>query len=77
MVGNGGVMKVGIIGAGMVGSAAANALALRGASSEIILIDQARSAPWPKPTTFCTPRRSPTSHGCGPAATPIYRMPGP
>ncbi|MEM7021503.1 MAG: L-lactate dehydrogenase [Pseudomonadota bacterium] len=33
-------MKVGIIGAGMVGSAAANALALRGAASEIILIDQ-------------------------------------
>src|SRR5512132_1233897 len=33
-------MKVGIVGAGMVGSAAANALVLRGAASEVVLIDQ-------------------------------------
>jgi L-lactate dehydrogenase len=33
-------MKVGIIGAGMVGSAAANALLLRGAANEVVLIDQ-------------------------------------
>ncbi|MDX1540169.1 MAG: L-lactate dehydrogenase [Geminicoccaceae bacterium] len=33
-------MKVGIVGAGMVGSAAANALMLRGAASEIVLVDQ-------------------------------------
>jgi L-lactate dehydrogenase len=33
-------MKVGIMGAGMVGSAAANALMLRGAASEIVLIDR-------------------------------------
>jgi L-lactate dehydrogenase len=33
-------MKVGIIGAGMVGSAAANALVMRGAASEIVLVDQ-------------------------------------
>jgi L-lactate dehydrogenase len=33
-------MKVGVIGAGMVGSAAANALVLRGAASEVVLIDQ-------------------------------------
>lgn len=32
-------MKVGIIGTGMVGSAAANALVMRGAASEIVLID--------------------------------------
>ncbi len=35
-------MKVGIVGAGMVGSAAANALVLRGAASEVVLIDQNR-----------------------------------
>jgi L-lactate dehydrogenase len=33
-------MKVGIVGAGMVGSAAANALVLRGAASDVVLIDQ-------------------------------------
>ena len=33
-------MKVGIVGAGMVGSAAANALVLRGAASEVVLVDQ-------------------------------------
>jgi L-lactate dehydrogenase len=33
-------MKVGIVGAGMVGSAAANALVMRGAASEIVLIDR-------------------------------------
>ena len=33
-------MKVGIVGAGMVGSAAANALVLRGAAHEVVLIDQ-------------------------------------
>ena len=33
-------MKVGIVGAGMVGSAAANALVLRGAASEVVLIDK-------------------------------------
>jgi L-lactate dehydrogenase len=33
-------MKVGIVGAGMVGSAAANALILRGAASEVVLIDR-------------------------------------
>lgn len=33
-------MKVGIVGAGMVGSAAANALVLRGAAREIVLIDR-------------------------------------
>jgi L-lactate dehydrogenase len=35
-------MKVGIVGAGMVGGAAANALVLRGAASEVVLIDQNR-----------------------------------
>jgi L-lactate dehydrogenase len=33
-------MKVGIVGAGMVGSAAANALVMRGAASELVLIDR-------------------------------------
>lgn len=33
-------MKVGVVGAGMVGSAAANALMLRGAANEVILIDR-------------------------------------
>ena len=33
-------MKVGVIGAGMVGGAAANALVLRGAASEVVLIDR-------------------------------------
>jgi L-lactate dehydrogenase len=33
-------MKVGVVGAGMVGSAAANALVLRGAANEVVLIDQ-------------------------------------
>jgi L-lactate dehydrogenase len=33
-------MKVGVVGAGMVGSAAANALVLRGAATEVVLIDQ-------------------------------------
>jgi L-lactate dehydrogenase len=33
-------MKVGIVGAGMVGGAAANALVLRGAASEVILVDR-------------------------------------
>ena len=33
-------MKVCVVGAGMVGSAAANALVLRGAASEVVLIDQ-------------------------------------
>jgi L-lactate dehydrogenase len=33
-------MKVGVVGAGMVGSAAANALVLRGAASDVVLIDQ-------------------------------------
>jgi L-lactate dehydrogenase len=33
-------MKVGIVGAGMVGSAAANALIMRGAASEVVLIDR-------------------------------------
>ena len=33
-------MKVGVVGAGMVGGAAANALVLRGAASEIVLIDR-------------------------------------
>jgi L-lactate dehydrogenase len=33
-------MKVGIVGAGMVGSAAANALVMRGAASEIVLVDR-------------------------------------
>jgi len=33
-------MKVGIVGAGMVGSAAANALVLRGAASEVVLVDK-------------------------------------
>ena len=33
-------MKVGVVGAGMVGSAAANALVLRGAAGEVVLIDQ-------------------------------------
>jgi len=32
-------MKVGIIGSGFVGSAAANAIALRGSAAEVILID--------------------------------------
>ncbi len=36
-------MKVGIIGTGMVGSAAANAIMLRGAASEIVLIDRNRT----------------------------------
>jgi L-lactate dehydrogenase len=35
-------VKVGIVGSGMVGSAAANALVLRGAASEIVLVDQNR-----------------------------------
>lgn len=35
-------MKVGIVGTGMVGSAAANALVLRGAASEVVLIDRDR-----------------------------------
>jgi L-lactate dehydrogenase len=35
-------VKVGIVGAGMVGSAAANALVLRGAASEVVLVDQDR-----------------------------------
>lgn len=33
-------MKVGIVGSGMVGGACANALALRGAASEVVLIDK-------------------------------------
>jgi L-lactate dehydrogenase len=33
-------MKVGIVGTGMVGSAAANALVLRGAASEVVMIDR-------------------------------------
>jgi L-lactate dehydrogenase len=33
-------MKVGIVGAGMVGSAAANALVLRGAASDVVLVDK-------------------------------------
>ena len=33
-------MKVGVVGTGMVGGAAANALVLRGAASEVILIDR-------------------------------------
>lgn len=33
-------MKVGIVGAGMVGSAAANALVLRGAAEDLVLIDR-------------------------------------
>ncbi len=33
-------MKVGVVGAGMVGSAAANALVLRGAATDIVLIDR-------------------------------------
>ena len=33
-------MKVGIVGTGMVGSAAANALVMRGAASEVVLVDQ-------------------------------------
>jgi L-lactate dehydrogenase len=33
-------MKVGILGAGMVGSAAANALVLRGAASDVVLVDK-------------------------------------
>jgi L-lactate dehydrogenase len=33
-------MKVGIVGAGMVGSAAANALVVSGSASEIVLVDQ-------------------------------------
>jgi L-lactate dehydrogenase len=33
-------MKVGIVGTGMVGSAAANALVMRGAASEIVLVDR-------------------------------------
>ena len=33
-------MKVGIIGAGMVGGATANALVLTGAADEIVLVDQ-------------------------------------
>jgi len=33
-------VKVGIVGSGMVGSAAANALVLRGAASEVVLVDQ-------------------------------------
>ena len=33
-------MKVGVVGAGMVGGAAANALVLRGAASEVVLIDR-------------------------------------
>ena len=32
-------MKVGIVGTGMVGSAAAFALVLRGAASEVVLVD--------------------------------------
>jgi L-lactate dehydrogenase len=33
-------MKVGVVGAGMVGSAAANALVLRGAATDVVVIDQ-------------------------------------
>ena len=33
-------MKVGVVGAGMVGSAAANALVLTGAASEVVLVDR-------------------------------------
>ena len=33
-------MKVGVVGAGMVGSAAANALVLAGAASEVVLVDK-------------------------------------
>jgi L-lactate dehydrogenase len=33
-------MKVGVVGAGMVGSAAANALVLSGAASEVVLVDK-------------------------------------
>ncbi|GGG80879.1 L-lactate dehydrogenase [Salipiger pallidus] len=36
-------MKVGIVGVGMVGSAAAYALALRGGASEIVLVDQSEA----------------------------------
>ena len=32
-------MKVGVIGSGFVGSAAANAIALRGYAAEVVLID--------------------------------------
>ncbi len=37
------MIKVGIVGCGMVGGATANALALRGAASEIVLVDRNRA----------------------------------
>ena len=50
-------MKIGIVGCGMVGSAAAFALVMRGVGREIVLVDLNRAAPKPRPTTSIT--RSP------------------
>ena len=40
-------MKVGIIGAGAVGSACALALVMRGAAREVVPVDRTRDAPGP------------------------------
>lgn len=58
-------MKAGIVGTGMVGSAAANALVRRGAASEVVLIDQDRKrGRWPRPRISC--RRWPAAGEAGP-----------
>lgn len=50
-------MKVGIVGAGMVGSAAANALALSGTATEVVLVDRdpARARAEAEDITHATP----------------------
>jgi len=46
-------MKVGIIGAGMVGSTAAYSLILTGAASEIVLVDRTEKLARARAEIFC------------------------
>ena len=67
-------MKVGIIGAGMVGGASANALVLTRAADEVVLVDAQPERAVARRRTCGTPRRSRTMRSCGPAATMSSRV---
>ena len=68
-------MKVGVVGAGAVGSACVFALALRQVAREIVLVDRTRKRAKAVATECATARRCPGASPSATATTPIWRAP--
>jgi cation diffusion facilitator CzcD-associated flavoprotein CzcO len=66
-------MKVAIIGAGMVGSAAGFALILKGIAKELVLVDIDEAGPAPRPRISPMPCPSRPRRSCATAAMQISR----